>query len=237
MKNNERMNSSRKTAIIVGGLFLIAMVASLLGGSLIESVITAPDYLVAVSENQAMVVIGVLLELINAISVLGIGVLMFPVLRPHNENMALGYLGFRIVESVFCSVIVISPLSLIRLSHQFLGAGASEASLLQTIGALSIAGRASVAGLLIPLFLSLGGLLFYSLLYQYKLLPRFIPAWGFIAAVLILTMNLLLTFNIELSIAINLIFALPIITNEIFLGIWLIVKGFNPSEVAPSSAK
>ena len=124
MTTKEKMNSSRKTAIIVGALFLTAMVASLLGGGLVESIISAPDYLIAVSENETQVIIGVLLELINAIAVVGIGVLMFPILKQHNESIALGYLGFRIIESVFCSVIVISPLSLTTLSQEYLKAGA-----------------------------------------------------------------------------------------------------------------
>jgi len=90
-----------------------------------------------------------------------------------------------------------------------------------------------VASLLIPVFLSLGGLLLYYALYQSKLLPRFISVWGFIGAALILALNLLLTFNLEISTGLGLILALPIITNEIFLGIWLIVKGFNPPAIAP----
>ena len=237
MTTKEVMNTNRQTAIIVGVLFLTAMVASLLGGGLVESILSAPDYLLAVSENETQVIIGVLLELINGIAVVGIGVLMFPVLKQHNENIALGYLGFRIIESVFCCVIVISPLSLITLSQEYLKAGASDAANFQTVGTLSIAERASVAGLLIPVFLSLGALLFYSLLYQSKLLPRFISVWGFIGAVLILTLNLLLTFNLEVSMSINIIFALPIISNEIFLGIWLIVKGFNSPSIASGSAK
>jgi len=237
MTTKETMNSSRKTAIIVGALFLTAMVASLLGGGLVESIISAPDYLIAVSENETQVIIGVLLELINAIAVVGIGVLMFPILKQHNESIALGYLGFRIIESVFCSVIVISPLSLITLSQEYLKAGASDASYFQTVGTLSIAERASVADLLIPVFLSLGALLFYYLLYQSKLLPRFISVWGLIGAALILTLNLLLTFNLEIGISIGLIFVFPIISNEIFLGIWLIAKGFNPSAIASGAEK
>jgi hypothetical protein len=43
------------------------------------------------------VIIGVLLELINGIAVVGIGVLMFPILKQHNENISLGYLSFRII--------------------------------------------------------------------------------------------------------------------------------------------
>jgi hypothetical protein len=238
MTTKEKTNSSRKIAIIVGVLFLTAMVTSLLGGGLLDSILSASDYLIAVSENETQLIIGVLLELINAIAVVGIGVLMFPILKQHNETIALGYLGFRIIESVFCSVIVISPLSLIALSQEYLKAGASDAPYFQTLGAISIAERASVVGLLIPVFFSLGALLFYYLLYQSKLIPRFISVWGLIGVALILTLNLLSTSNLlEVDISTGLIFALPIMTNEIFLAIWLIVKGFNPSAIASGSAK
>ena len=54
----------------------------------------------------------------NAIAVVGIGVLMFAMLKRHNETLALGYLSLRIVEAVFCSLIVVSPLSLIRLGQE-----------------------------------------------------------------------------------------------------------------------
>jgi len=224
------MITNKKIATTAGALFLTAMAASLLGGGLVESVISAPDYLLAVSENETLVIAGTLLELANAIAVVGIGVLMFTVLKQHNEIMALGYLSIRVVEAVFCSVIVISPLSLIRLSQEYSIAGA-DAAYLQTVGAQSIAERASVYDLLIPVFFSLGALLLYSSLYQSKLLPRFISVWGLIAAILILTLNLLSTFNVEVGMGASLIFALPIILNEIFMGIWLIVKGFNSSAV------
>jgi hypothetical protein len=187
-------------------------------------VISVPDYFTAISENETLLIVGVLLELVNAIAVIGIGVLMFTVLKRYKEVMAIGYLSFRIVEAVFCSVIVISPLSLIGL-----GQAEVDAVQLQAAGALSIAERASVSGLLVPVFFSLGALLLYSSMYQSKLLPRFIPVWGLAAAVLILTLNLLSVFGLELGMGISMIFALPIIVNEIFMGIWLIAKGFNPA--------
>lgn len=215
------MSTNKKTAATVGALFLIAMVASLLGGGMVESVISAPEPFAAVSENETLLVVGVLLELVNAIAVVGIGVLMFAVLKRHSETQAVGYLSLRIVEAVFCSLMVVSPLSLIRL-----GQNQSQVS-----AALSIAERASISGLLIPVFFSLGALLLYSSLYQSKLLPRFIPIWGLVAAVLILTLNLLSIFGLELGMGISMVFALPIILNEVFMGIWLIAKGFNPSAV------
>ena len=227
---NKPNQNTRSTAVLVGVLFLAAMVASLLGGGLVEAVIAAPDNLINISENETQLLIGVLLELINGIAVLGIGVLMFPILKWFNEKMALGYLGFRIVEAVFCCMIVISPLSLITLSQEYINAGAPDVPYFQTASVMSIAGRASIANLLIPVFLSLGALLLYSVLYQSKLLPRFIAVWGLIGAILILLLNLLITFNVELGNT-AMIFALPMILNEIFLGIWLILKGFNTSVI------
>jgi hypothetical protein len=222
------MNTNRRTAKIIGALFLIAMVASILGGGLVESVLSAPDYLVAMADHETRVIIGVLLELINGIAVVGIGVLMFPILKRHHEPIALGYLVLRIIEAVFCCVIVISPLSLLALSREYAQASALDTVYVQMIRILSVAERAGVASLLIPVFLSLGALLLYSALYQFRLLPRYIAVWGFIGAALILLLNLLLTFNIEVGM-VALIFALPIISNEIFLGVWLMVKGFNTS--------
>jgi hypothetical protein len=226
------MDSSKMTARIVGALFLTAMVTSLLGGGLLESILNAPDYLITVSANTTQVLIGMFLELINGIAVVGIGVMMFTILKQHSESIALGYVGFRIIESVFLIVAAIIPLLLMTLSQEYLNAGASDASYFQTLATLFIAARADVAGLLIPIFFSLGALLFYYLLYQSKLIPRFISVWGFIGVALILTLNL-----IEIDFSIGMILALPIILNEIFLGIWLIVKGFNPSAIVSGSAK
>lgn len=222
------MITHKKTARIVGILFLTAMVASLLGAGLVESILSAPDYLKEISENETQAIIGVLLELMNGVAVIGIGIIMFSILKKHNETTARGYLALRIVEAVFCCVIVITPLSLISLSQEYLKAEASDAAYYQITGTLSIAERASVVNLLIPIFFSLGALLLYYSLYQTRLLPRFISAWGFVAAVLVIINNLLLTFNAEVSMGISLIFVLPIIANEVLMGIWLIVKGFNP---------
>jgi O-antigen/teichoic acid export membrane protein len=90
-----------------------------------------------------------------------------------------------------------------------------------------MAQRQSIVGLLIPVFFSLGALLLYSSTYQSRRLPRFISIWGLVGVVLVLALNLVLLF-LELDTAVAMILALPIILNEVFLGIWLIVVGFNP---------
>jgi hypothetical protein len=170
----------------------------------------------------------VFLEILNALAVVGIAILMFAVIRQENESMAAGYLGFRIIEAVFCSFIVIAPLSVIALSQDFAIPGNPGAVGLDALRTLAGAMRSAVVDWLIPIFFSLGALLLYSFLYHSKRLPRFISVWGLIAAGLIVVMIVLLFLNLEMSLGLNLVFAMPIILNEVFMGIWLIVKGFNP---------
>ena len=226
------MNSNKVTSVIAGSLFLTAMAASLIGGGLIESILNSPDYLINLFTGKTQVLIGVSLELINSIAVIGIAVVLFPILKEHNESIALGYAGFRVIESVFCIVSAIIPLSLITLSGEYLKNKASDHSYFQILGNLLMEARADLAGMLIPVFFGLGAVLFYYLLFQSKLIPRFISVWGFIGALLILALCFL-----EPGIIINMIFVLPIILNEIFMGIWLIVKGFTPSESLPVMEK
>ena len=226
------MNSDKRTARIVGALFLIAMVASLAGGIWLESILSAPDYLVTVSAKETQVIIGVLLELINCAAVVGIAVVLFPIFKRHSEAMALGYVGIRILEAAILMAAVISPLVLITLSQEYL-AGAPDASYFETLGTLLIAARAHLASLLTPLFFGLAALLLYYLLYRMQLVPRFISVWGFIAVASLLAWNLVEAFGMHISV--GLVFALPMILNEIFLGIWLIVKGFDSSAIASES--
>ena len=89
------MDFCRKTAIIVGALFITATATSILGGSLIASNIDSSDDLFNVFENQNQIILGVLFVLIDAIAVIFIAILMYPILKKYNEGLALGYVGFR----------------------------------------------------------------------------------------------------------------------------------------------
>ena len=227
------MNTDKMTPKIVGALFLTAMAASLLGGGLVEAALASPQALQALSENASLVIAGTLLELLNAVAVAGIAVLLFPYLRQSSPpSLALGYLALRIVEAVFCSVIIIFPLALLALSQEAL----LPAAAFSTASALAIAARASVTGVLIPVFFGAGALCLYTSAYQSGLLPRPLAAWGLTGAALILASTLLQLLNPELSMSLQMALALPMITNEIFLGFWLLVKGFKTRAAAPGMA-
>lgn len=226
------MNSFRTEAIIAGTLFLAAMISSLLGGGILESIIKAPDYLTVISVNTITVFIGTSLEFINGIAVIGIAVTLFPILKQYNESIALGYVGFRIIESIFCIVSAAIPISLIKLSREYINAENSTSPYFHTLSSFLIEVRTDLAELLIPVFFSLGALLFYYILYKSKLIPRVISIWGFIGVTLIL---ILIFFKDGM--VVNMIFVLPIILNEIFLGIWLIAKGFTQPALILDSGK
>lgn len=224
------MKADTRTARIVGALFLIAMATSLMGGIWLESITGTPDYLVEVSSQEAQVVLGVLLELVNCIAVVGIAAVLFPLMKVYNEALAAGYLGIRVVEAVILSIAAVSPLLIVTLSQEYLAAAASDAAYFQTLGALVMAARGHLASLLTPIFFSLAALLLYCFLYRSRLVPRFIPVWGFIAVVSLFTWNMLEAFG--LSISAGMVFALPMILNEIFLGVWLLARGFSSPALA-----
>lgn len=212
-------------------MFLASNVTFILGAIIfIEPILGAPDYLILVSENRTLVILGVLLELINGIAYVSIAMLMFPILKRRFNSMALGYVGFRIIEFVMQTLTDISPLSLLTLSEEFVRAGTPEASSFQTLGTLLLADR-YWAFQMVSITFGLGALMFYYMLYESKLIPRFISIWGLLGAAVVLANTMLDMFGLSLG-----SLGVLMLLNELFLGAWLIVKGFNSSATVSGSA-
>ena len=128
----------------------------------------------------------------------------------------------------------LSPLALLTVSEEFVLAGAPAASSFEVAGTLLLAQR-YWAFQMVSLTLALGALLFYTMLYRTRLIPRFISVWGLIGAVTVLTTTMLEIFALDVSTAIGVVLGVPMLLNELFLGIWLIVKGFNRSALTSPS--
>ncbi len=213
---------NKNAARIAGVLFLLAMVTSIVGGGMIDEIIGKEDYLTSIYDNKTTLYIGILMEFINAISVIGIAAFLFSALKKYNERLAVAYVGIRVVESVACIVAAMIPLSVLALNEQFVSNGLVDEGLYEILGNLVNQLRADVMAVWLPIFFSLGALVLYYVAYKSKLFPRYISIWGIIGALGIIILNYS---GIESSLA--MLLALPIITNEIFLGFWLIIKGFN----------
>ena len=224
------MDSYRKTAIIVGALFIIATVTAILTIAFLGSTMETPLNFANVSANEFQVVMAVIFWLILAVSVMGIGFMMFPVLKKYNEGLALGYVSLRLIETICIIIASISLLSLLTLSQEY-AAGSMDAAYYQPIGSLLLALQNWSFEIGTLVFLGLGGLFLYYSLYELKLVPRLLSIWGLIGAACVLLYGMLSLFGlIADSITLNLL-AAPIAFQEMVFAVWLIVKGFNPSAI------
>ncbi|WP_287585572.1 DUF4386 domain-containing protein [Candidatus Borrarchaeum sp.] len=227
------MNSDRQIAIIVGILFIIATVMLFIGGVFYNPILSSPDYLDNAYPNRTIVIIGILLEFTIVPAILLIPVFLFPILKKHNEALALGYVGFRFLEAVLIIVIESFRLSLINVSQDYLNGGGMDASYFQNIGNAIQAMSDWTFSLYVIVF-ALGALILYFVLFTSELIPRIISAWGFIAAALMLIGTVIIMVGMFAGISeveLNLIFAMPIAVQEMVLAAWLILKGFNPSAI------
>ncbi len=227
------MNSDRKIARIAGTLFLTGTITGTLPTFFIGSHLDGPDYLTSISANGNQIMIGALFTLIAAVVSGSIAISLYPVLRKYNEALALGAVGFRLIEAVFYIVSVIGLLALLLLSQEFVKAGSPGDSSFQLLGTLALAIR-NWAGFVFGVSaFSLGALMYYTVLYQSRLIPRWLSGWGLIAAALTLAAALLVMFGEKPLSPLMIALILPIFLQEIVLAGWLIVKGFNSSSWKP----
>ncbi len=231
--------NTRKIARITGILFIVATVAGLLGSGLIGSIVGAPDYLVQIAASKNLIVVGALLAFVAAAGSAGIAIALYPVLRKHNEGLALGSVGFRLIEAVFYIVGTLGLLSLLSLSQEYASAAPQAASTFQVLGTLISAIRNWAGFVFGVFFFCLGAAMYYYVMYQSRLIPRWLSAWGLVGLALLFSMTLLIAFGERTSgpSGMQVLLAIPLALQEMVLGVWLIVKGFNPSVIASASAK
>lgn len=232
------MNSNRRSAEIVGVLFILAAVSAMIGLKLYDPILKGPDYLINGSEHANQVILGALMELVLVVSAVGTATTMFPILRKYNETIALWHVCFRFLEAIIITVGVISVLALLTLSREFVAAGAPEIASYQTSGILLKAVH-DWTFMLGPLFmLGINTLMYSYIFYKSKLVPRFISSLGITGAIVVFIYALLVMFGVIEQISVwGAIMALPVAANEIILAVWLIVKGFNESALASISVK
>jgi hypothetical protein len=228
--------TDRKTAVIVGVLFITATVANLLSTSLTRSLVDVPDYLRSLSASGDQMLVGAFLALIAALASASIAIALYPVLQRHNAGLALGSVGFRLIEGVFYIVDILGLLLLFALSQAFVQAGTPDDPYLQTIGVLIQAGREWANFVFGVSAFSLGALMYYAVLYQSRLIPRWLAGWGVLGAVCSLVAAISILFGLAPYSLPMIFLILPIAIQEMALAIWLIVKGFaapaNGSEPA-----
>ena len=227
--------SIRKIAVITGVIFIIATLMGPVLATPLTPDLTGTDYLTRVSAHPNQVAGAVLLWIISAFTSVGIAISLYPVLKEWNAGLALGSVIFRTIEAAFYMVVFLGLMSLLTLSQQFITAGAADRASLQAIGDLLVSIR-DHAGLLAVFAFCLGAFMYYYLFFQSRLIPRWLSGFGIVAIILMMVACVLALFSGN-RITSYIPLAAPIAVQEMVLGVWLIVKGFNPSAIASQSAK
>lgn len=174
--------------------------------AIIVGVLILVAYSVIGSGNPEAKVLGMFVEVISGLAVITIAVLMLPLLKPYNKKWSYWYIISRSIEG---GLLIITG---------FLFLSYNSSLLEMHTGIHTMHGY----------IFAIAAVIFYYLLYQSKLIPRWISIWGGIASILLIIVSLL---EITGIISELIILKLPIVLNELVLAVWLIVKGFNPSAI------
>ncbi len=219
----------RKTAIIAGTLIISGMVAGML--SIVPSV-ESPGYLTEVSGNQNQVLFGAFFQFMLVPIYIGFALVLYRILKKYDESLAIGFVSFRIIAGIFQLIgIIILPLFLL-LSQEFLVSTSTDLSYFQTVGGLLKSGRDLANHVGVMLATGLGNLILYYIFYKTKLIPRWLASWGLIGNILAMLASFLILFRlIDVITPHFIVLTIPLVLQEIVLAIWLIVKGFNSSEI------
>ena len=198
-KQNTTLMSRRTIAVVVGILFFVQMLTAMFGTSMIQTFVDGG--------SEARPTVGVLLMMASGLAVVGIGLLMYQVLKDVNQRLAFWYPVLRIVEftvSAACGVYLLTQLQVVP-NH--------------------------LLWVYIPT--GIGGLILTYLLFVSRLVPRPIAVLGlvgyatFLAAV---PLDLLGVLNMNEG-AGMLVLAPGGLFEFVFMPIWLIAKGFAPRSI------
>lgn len=216
------MFSDRTATRIAGVLFIIATVSSSAGFVLLDPVLDDADLMASVATNETRIVIAGFLLLLDAIAVVIIPVLLFPIFRRRSETMARLYPVSRVVESVVLVIAVVGLLGLVTLSREY-GDSSSDAASLD-VSSTALLGVYEWGALLgIMLFFGMAGLLLNAFLFQTRLVPRWLSVWGLLSVALLPIEGVFEAFE-----ATGLGFmSAPFAVQEMVFAVWLIVRGLD----------
>jgi hypothetical protein len=229
------MNTYRKSAVIVGILFIVGTVSGILSGVVTAPLRAAASFPFNLSTSEPQWISGTLLVLLMGLSLAMIPILLYPIFKKHNEVLAFGSVLFRgILEAICEMLLAISFFLLLTVGGIYGKAGAADAANLQILSSMLVAAGEWIQ-MIGGIVFSIGTLMIFILFYQTRLIPRWLSAWGLIGAVLYFSAKIVSMFGplhtaplIESGIGQLMI---PTAIQEMVFAVWLIVKGFNRDAV------
>jgi hypothetical protein len=153
----------------------------------------------SITSSKPLVMIA---DIISGLAVIGIAVIMYPFFKVFNKSLSQIYLVLKYIEGILMVVAGIAYLVSPEMRDMIYN------------------------NIHIYVFI-IGAFAFNYLLYLGKIVPRFISIWGLLGTATIALSTGLKLFGLVFPVLDY--FLVLIITNEVFLAVWLMIKGFNPS--------
>jgi hypothetical protein len=227
------MSNSRNNARITGVLFILGTVPVMVAMGLWGQSVSSPDYLSLMAAHSNDVLLYALSIIVMGLACAGIGISMYPVLKPHGETLALGVIGFRVMEGTLQLVSAISLAALLALSQEFVRAGSPADSFFQPAAAAIKSVREWMSNGFYLFPWCIGAAIYYTVFYRARLLPRWLSAWGLLSLLLMLIGAITAMFGLISAFSpAQMLLMFPIMLQEMVLAVWLIAKGYSTPEAA-----
>ena len=231
------MKTYRMNAMMAGGLYVLGTVfgvtSAIVGGEVLSSTISGKslegvDMLSLVAANASQLTGGAFFTLMMGISLAAMTIFLYPIFKKDSEELAAGMLLFRgALEGTWYILVTLGILSLVALGNEYIAAGANSASL-QSMGNVLYQFQDFIGPVGTLVFL-IGAACLYVSFYRTRLIPRWLSIWGLIGVVPYLAYALLHLFHMDNGIGFFL--QMPLAFQEIMMGLWLLIAGFNKDAV------
>jgi hypothetical protein len=238
-------SSQRKAAKVAGFMFLLIVIGWTLNWIFVDAKLHVAGNAMAtvnnIMANELLFRIGIANELVFSIGGIALALALYIILKPVNKNLALLALCWKLMDTVIGTANVLVTFIVLQMLNGKAHLAAFKPEQLQDSAGLFFNIRANGAAIAM-LFLGLGFIVFFYLLFRSKYVPGILAAFGILSYVLILAnslANILVPQNAAVLTMVNpvsMIFMVPSILFELLIGIWLLLKGIRVKQPVAGEA-
>ena len=228
------MDATRKAALYAGLFYIATFVFSIPALGLYDGVLNDRKFVLGSGSAQG-VLWGALIEILTALTGIGTAVALYSVIKRYGPGRAVGFVASRTLEAAMIFTGVLAVLAVYTLRHDY-AAGTDPAAL--TTSANSLVAVKNWTFLLGPgIMACVNALCFATIMYQSRLVPRWIPTIGLIGVPLLLASSTATLFGAWDQVSsVALLMTLPIATWEFSVGVYMTVKGFRTPPATDADA-
>ena len=227
------MKTYRMNAAMTGALYFLGTVFGVLsvviGGEVLTSItsskpIEGADILSLVAAKSSQLTLSAFFIIMMGISLVAMTVFLYPIIRKDSKELATGMLIFRgALEGTGYILSTLAILAFVVLGNEYVAANAVSTDL-QSIGN-ALYNFIDLMGPINSLMFLIGATCLYVSFYRTKLIPRWLSIWGLIGVIPYFAYAFLHFFHLDTGF--GMYFQMVLAPQEIVMGAWLVIKGFN----------